>query len=213
SAGPMLALVDFSFDPEGAPDAAFAFSNPAYGLFYSRQGFAMRLMRGTADARGGDTFVLVDGMLQAWGSFRPFKGGAHEGVDLFLPVGLHGDYRQLRQDGSGDGGTVFDVTVVAVQGGLGLTVPVGSSDLALRSAPFFGLASRSFGTETGTSAGYSVDIELAAPEWRGRYGIYAGWGFRWQRWLLQAAAALVQPESSRVEYHSQVHAFQVGLTF
>lgn len=213
SAGPMLSFVDFTFEPAGAPAAAFAFSNPAYGLFYSRQGFVLRLMRGTGDRPGGGSFVLVDGQLQAWGSVRPFGDGGEDGVDVFLPVGLHGDFRQLRLNGTADNGTFFDVTVVALQGGLGVALPVGSSDLAARATPFFGLASRSFSNETGTSAGYTVDVEWASPELRGRFGLYAGWSMHWQRWLMNAAATLVNPESEHVEYRSTAHAFQVGLTF
>ena len=213
SAGPMLSLVDFNYEPEGVPEVAFSYANPAYGLFYSRQGFVVRLMRGAGDAPDGGNYVLVDGQLQAWGTYRPFKGSGEGGVDVFLPLGIHGDYRQLRVEGTAESGTVFDVTVVALQGGLGVALPVGRTDLALRAAPFFGIASRSFGNETGSSAGYSVDAEWATPELKGRYGLYAGWGFRWQRWLLSAASALVRPESDNVEYRSTVHAFQVGLTF
>jgi hypothetical protein len=213
AAGPMLSLVDFSFEPEGVPEVAFAFSDPAYGFFYGRQGFMLRMMRGTGKAPDDGTYILVDGQLQAWGSYRPFSDEPADGVDVFLPIGLHGDYRQLRVDGTAEGGTVFDVTVVALQGGLGLTLPLGSSDLAVRGAPFFGLASRSFGSDSGTSAGYSVDVEWATPELRGRFGLYAGWGMRWQRWLLSAASALARPASDNVEYRSSVHAFQVGLTF
>lgn len=213
SAGPMLALVDFSFEPSQAPDASFSFSNPAYGLFYSRQGFAFRMMRGSEDLADGTELVLVEGQMQAFGALRPFANQDDASIDLFFPVGIHGDFRRVRKSGGDVDGTVFEVTVMAATTGIGLTAPVGKSDLSIRSMPFFGVASRSFGNDTGTSAGFSADVEWASPDLRGRFGFYAGWSYRWQRWLLNAATVIATPESQNVEYRGSMHAIQVGLTF
>ena len=211
--GPMVSLIDFSFEPAQAPDASFSFSDPGFGVFYGRQGFASRLVRGTSSQPNGTDLVLVEGQIHAWGAFRPFTSEDRETVDFFFPVGLYGDFRQVRREGGEAEGTIFEVTVMAASAGLGLTAPVGGSDIAFRAAPFLGIASRAFGTDTGSSAGFTADLEWASPEVFGRFGLFAGWSFRWQRWLLSAAATFADPDSRNVEYRGEVHAFQVGLTF
>lgn len=212
-AGVVVAMLDFSFQPPKAPDVAFSYSDPAFGVFYSREGFVGRLMRGSgSDADGGD-LVLVEGSVDAWGALRPFRTTGEQALDLFFPVGLHGDYRKISKEDANVSGTVFEVSVLAVGAGVGLGVPLGASTLAFRSQPFLGIASRSFGTDTGSSAGYMIDVEWTLPEVSSRFGAYLGWGYRWQRWLLSASAVLIEAQSDNVEYRSSQHAFQVGLTF
>lgn len=213
AAGPMVALADFSFRPAQAPDVSFQFVDPIYGVFYSREGFVGRLARGGSTDADGSDLTLVDGSVDAWVNLRPFRISQEEGVDLFFPVGLHGDYRKTNKQDEELDGTVFEVSVVALAAGAGLAAPVGKSRVSVRSQPFIGFASRSFGTDTGSSAGYTVDVEWSLPEISSRFGVYVGWGYRWQRWLLSASAVFAQTEADNVEYRSAQHAFQVGLTF
>lgn len=212
-AGLMAAIVDFSFQPAQAPDVAFSYSDPAFGVFYSREGFMGRLMRGSGtDADGGD-LVLVEGSVDAWGALRPFRTTGEQTLDLFFPIGLHGDFRKISKEDGDVSGSVFEVSVVAASAGIGLGIPLGSSSIAARTQPFLGIASRSFGTDTGSSAGYMVDVEWTLPEISSRFGVYLGWGYRWQRWLLSASAVFTEAQTDNVEYRSSSHAFQVGLTF
>jgi len=213
SAGPMVSLVDFSFQPAQAPDVAFAFEDPAFGVFYRREGFLGRLIRGASSASDGSDLTMLEGSVDAWAVLRFNRSAVDSGFDLYFPIGFHGDYRKVTKKDENVDGTVFEVSVVALGLGLGLDMPVGSGVLSARSKPFFGLASRAFGTETGSSAGVSVDLDLSLPEISSRLGAYIGWGFRWQRWLMNASAVFAATEADNVEYRSATHSLQVGLTF
>ena len=213
SAGVVVSLIDFSFRPDQAPDVAFAYSDPAIGVFYSREGFVGRLMRGAGTDTDGGDLTLVEGSVDAWAAFRPFQSTGESGIDVFFPVGLHGDYRKVSKQDEDVSGSVFEVSVLALGAGAGLGIPVGKGTINARSQPFIGFASRSFGTDSGSSAGYMVDLEWNLPEISSRFGAYLGWGYRWQRWLLSASAVFAEAESRNVEYRSSQHSFQVGLTF
>ena len=213
SAGVMASIIDFSFRPDQAPDVAFSYSDPAFGVFYSREGFVGRLMRGSGTDQDGGDLVLVEGSVDVWGAFRPFRSTGDSNIDVFFPIGLHGDYRKVSKQDEDINGSVFEVSVLALGAGAGLGIPVGRGALSARSQPFIGIASRSFGSDTGSSLGYMVDLEWNLPEISSRFGAYLGWGYRWQRWLLGASAVFVQAESKHVEYRSAQHSFQVGLTF
>jgi len=211
--GPLLTVVDFSFRPPQAPDVSFEYSDPAIGLFYSREGFMGRLVRGSGMDADGDKMTLVDGSVDAWAAVRPFGSPDSKALDVFFPIGLYGDYRKVSKQDESTLATVFEVSVAAIGVGAGVNLTLAGSHLSLRSQPFFGLASRAFGTDTGSSAGYMVDIEWTLPEIRSGLGAYAGWGYRWQRWLLNASAVFAQSNTRRVEYRGFRHAFQIGLTF
>ncbi len=213
SAGVLLGMVDFSFNPAKAPDAAFRLSDPAIGVYYARQGFMGHLARSSGtDARGRD-LTLVEGSVDAWGDVRPFDRAPRTRLDVFFPIGLYGNYRKVTlQEGEVEG-TVFDVSVLALGVGAGLGIRLGGSRLVLRSRPFIGVASRSLSTETGSSTGYMVNAMWVFPDIRSGLGAYAGWGYRWQRWLLDASAIMTEGGSQHIAYRGSMHAMLVGLTF
>lgn len=213
AAGPMMSLVDFSFQPGNAPDVSFAFEDPAYGIFYRREGFLGRIFWGAGSDTDGSDLVLVEGSVDAWGALRFTERDAESGPDFYFPVGLHGDYRKVTKQSEDVDGTVFEVSVIALGAGVGLDLPTGGGALSMRTKPFFGIASRAFGTETGTSAGLSIDLDWALPEISSRLGLYVGWGYRWQRWLMSASSVFAEAGSENIEYRSRSHAVQVGLTF
>jgi hypothetical protein len=209
----MVSLIEFSFQPENAPDISFAFEDPSYGIFYRREGFLGHLFRGSGADTDGSELVLLEGSVDAWGALRITERKADSGIDLYFPVGLHGDYRKVTKESDDVDGTVFEVSVVALGAGLGLDVATGAGALSMRSKPFFGIASRAFGTETGTSAGLSVDVDWGLPDLSSRLGLYVGWSYRWQRWLMSASTVFAEAGSDNIEYRSSAHAVQVGLTF
>ncbi len=213
AAGPMISLVDFSFQPENAPDVSFAFEDSGYGVFYRREGFLGHLFWGTGMDIDGADLVLVEGSVDAWGALRFTQNEPDAKFDLYFPVGFHGDYRKVTKKSDNVDGTVFEVSVAAIGAGLGLDVPTGSGVLSMRSKPFFGIASRAFGTETGTSAGLSIDVDWSLPEISSRVGAYLGWGYRWQRWLMSASSVFAEAGSDNIEYRSRSHVTSIGLTF
>ena len=213
SAGVLLGMVDFSFNPAKAPEAAVHLLDPAIGVFYARQGFMGHLARSSGtDARGRD-LTLVEGSVDAWADVRPFDRAPGTSLDVFFPIGLYGNYRKVTlQEGEVEG-TVFDVSVLALGVGAGLGIRLGESRLVLQSRPFFGFASRSLSTETGSSTGYIVNATWVFPDIRSGLGAYAGWGYRWQRWLLDASAIMTEGGSQHIAYRGSMHAMLVGLTF
>lgn len=218
SAGPLVSMVDFSFDSDIAPDRSFQFDGTAYGAFYGREGFSFRLLRGQSDIGGGEELVLIDGTLAAYGAWRPIPSDRERQVDVYVPVGIQSDYRKVSRRGGEIDTDVFEVTTLALGAGAGITLPVSSTDLAIRSMPFFGIASQSFGQDAGTAAGLTIDVEWATSPIRGRYGLYAGWGYRWQRWLLDAGSIFIRSEDlpnvpDNIEYRGSSHTFQIGITF
>ncbi|NBW94265.1 MAG: hypothetical protein EBR20_07900 [Bacteroidetes bacterium] len=84
--GPLLTVVDFSFRPPQAPDVSFEYSDPAIGLFYSREGFMGRLVRGSGMDADGDKVTLVDGSVDAWAAVRPFGSPDSKALDVFFPL-------------------------------------------------------------------------------------------------------------------------------
>lgn len=213
AAGPMISIVDFSFQPGNAPDVSFSFEDPGYGVFYRREGFLGHVFRGTSMDRDGSELVLVEGSVDAWGALRFTQNDANATLDLYFPIGFHGDYRKVTKASDEVDGAVFEVSVAALGVGLGLDMPIGSGAFSMRSKPFFGIASRAFGTETGTSAGLSIDVDWALPEISSRVGAYVGWGYRWQRWLMSASSVFAEAGSDNIEYRSRSHVIMMGLTF
>ena len=213
SAGVAVSMMDFSVQPDQGADLSFSFTEPAFGLFYSRQGLVVRLVRGTSLQADGEKLVLQDVAFAVWGSFRPFDVLREGPIDLYFPVGLDSDYRKMSKRGGEVDADVFEVTVMALAAGAGLALPVGESDLSMRATPFFGIASRSFGGDVGSSAGWTTTIEWALEEVRGRLGIYASWEYRWQQWILNADSVFFESDVDNVEYRSMAHSFHVGLTF
>lgn len=213
AAGPTVSLIDFTFQPDNAPDVSFRFEDPSYGVFYRREGLLGRLLRGTSKDVDGSDLTLVEGSVDAWGALRFAERDADSNVDLYFPIGLHGDYRKVTKESDSVDGTVFEVSVMALGLGLGLDLKAGKGVLSMRSKPFFGIASRSFGTETGSSAGLSVDVDWTLPDITSRLGLYVGWGYRWQRWLMSSSTVFAEAGSDNIEYRSSMHAIQVGLTF
>lgn len=213
SAGALVGMVDFSFNPAKVPDAAFRLSDPAIGVYYARQGFMGQLARSSGtDARGRD-LTLVEGSVDAWADVRPFDRTPRTRLDVFFPIGLYGNYRKVTLQEGEIEGTVFDVSVLALGIGAGLGIRLGESRLLVQSRPFIGLASRSFSTETGSSTGYMVNARWVFPDIRSGVGAYAGWGYRWQRWLLDASAIMTEGGSQHIAYRGSMHAMLVGLTF
>ena len=213
SAGVLLGMVDFSFNPTKTPDAAFRLSDPAIGVYYARRGFMGQLARGSGTDERGRNLTLVEGSVDAWADVRPFDRTPRSRLDVFFPIGLYGNYRKVTLQEGEIEGTVFDVSVLAFGVGAGLGIRLGESSLVLQSKPFIGLASRSFSTETGSSTGYMVNATWVFPDIRSGLGAYAGWGYRWQRWLLDASAIMTEGGTQHIAYRGSMHAMLVGLSF
>jgi len=213
SAGIQLAQVDFSFDREGAPDASFSFVDPTYGIFYSRKGFSASVARGTSSLADGGDLVLLDATVSGWTGIRPFQNTNEGSIDLFFPVGLSSDYRKVKKKGGEVDADIFEVTVVAIGAGIGATTGIRGSDVSIRALPYFGLASRSFGNDTGTSAIFSTDVEWASGTINDRFGIYLSYGYRWQQWNLNSSIVLGETTGGDLTYRGSYHAVQLGITF
>lgn len=211
--GISYSMIDFAFVHDDAMDASFSFEDPAYGIFYSRPGFSVTLMRGTSSIGDDEDLILLDGAIAGWVSIRPFKDLQDKSLDIFFPVGISSDYRKMTKKGGPTDSDVFEVTVLAIGAGLGITTGIAGSDLLIRAMPSYGIASRSFGNDTGTSAILTADVEWASGLINDRFGVFFSYGYRWQKWTLSASIVPGAGDAGDFKYEGSHHSFQVGITF
>ena len=185
----------------------YTFSDPIFGIFYSRPGILVFLGRGTqngVDEEGGD-LELLQTVIQLSGALRPFPGIREAKTQFVVPVALHSSYRRVSTDVSGGSIDRFESTVLAIGIGVGVLRETGFARISAHLMPFFGLASSSFGLGSGTSSLLDADVELTLGPVFGEFGITLGYSFRWQRWDLEA-----QFESDQ-DFTDQQHGVRIGV--
>ncbi len=211
--GISYSMIDFAFVRDDAEDASFSFEDPAYGVFYSRPGFSVSVMRGVSSVGDDEDLKLLDGAIAGWVSIRPFKDLQDKSLDVFFPVGISSDYRKMTKKGGPTDADVFEVTVLAIGVGLGIATGIAGSDLLFRAMPSYGIASRSFGNDTGSSAVLTADVEWASGLINDRFGVFFSYGYRWQKWTLSALSLPGGADAGDFKYEGSHHSFQVGITF
>ena len=208
-AGLTAVAIDFSFDGTAPSEVVFTFDGPAFGLFYDREPLLVSYIRGTQDIGPQDRLVLTDFSISGWMPFRPFGLKASKKADLFLPIGIDTNYRRIKRTQGDVEVDAFEYTVIAAGAGLGLIVPVFKGELAARGLSYYGIATRSFGNSTDSSAIVDVEIDWSSPLLTNRFGIQIGYGYRWQKWY----SDLGDFAGQSYDFVGKHHALRLGLTF
>jgi hypothetical protein len=216
AAGVGVAFVSFEYTGSSSQEANFSFTNPAYGVVLSRPGLLAGFHRGTQDTSAGEDLTFTEFGLLAFGSFRPFsppRGSSAGRLEPLIPLGVQTTYRRVSRDLDTGTFNAFEFTVAAIGAGIGVQRETRSSLFVLRAMPMFGIAARSFGSDTGTSRIVDVDAELQLGPWSDRFGVMAGWGFRWQDWNLNASRLVTNANPDTFDYAGFVHSIRLGLIF
>jgi hypothetical protein len=209
AAGATLVGVDFRFDGDAPSEVEFTFDGLAYGVYYDREPMLLTFIRGEQSMGPNDKLVLTDFSLSGWTPLRPFGDSKGDRFDVFLPVGLESDFRRIKRSQDAVEVDAFEYTVVAAGIGLGLSSRMMSGLLRARGLPFFGIANRSFGTDTDTSAILDVAVDWSSRSISSRLGLQIGYSYRWQRWYSDAGKIT----GDSFDYVSTHHALRMGLSF
>lgn len=220
-----LTFVDFVYNGDDAPEVRFDYTHPAYTLVFTRPNLYASVAYGRGDAvtPPGAPFVaddvrLLDALFTSWGTFAPFERLATGPVQLYVPVALHFSYRRVRERNIGEDVTnSLDMSVLGLGAGVGFRGRAGSALVTLRATPGLGFATRSFDNAPGWSRWLDGTAQIHLLQLADRFGIAAGYTFRWQVWDLRDVdfnvPAEVAPEGALFDYRSIDHGVRLGVTF
>jgi|GEM_PF-2180387 len=207
-----------SFEYTGAADVEepILFQGLAPSLTLSVPGLTLIAVRGrsspVAQSQGTD---LTDVQLTLWGRWHPFDAWSEGATQLYVPVGLHTNYRDVSVplDREGLPTNSFEVTTLAIGGGIGGSQQLGSETLArARAQPFIGIAQRSFLGGADATWLLDADAELVRADVFGSLGLAVGYAVRWQSWRVGQPA--FQQNGPRDLHHTGVqHTLRLGLLF
>jgi len=201
--------MEFWFDGDAPSETEFTFDGAAFGVFYNLEPLLVTFVRGEQSIGDNDKLVLTDFALSGWMALRPFGDQKKGRFEFFLPVGLESDFRRIKRIKDDTEIDAFEYTVVAAGVGVGLSAQVGKGLLSARGIPYYGIANRSFGTDTDTSAILHVVVDWVSATLNKRFGLNAGYSYRWQKWYSDAGDI----SGHSFDYVGKHHALRLGLSF
>ena len=208
-AGLQIGSIDFRFDGNAPAELEFTFTNPTYGVYYSRQEITFSYAVGTQTLGSGEKLSLTDATISGWIPLFQFGEGGDGAFTFFIPAGLSSDFRRITRTQGSTEIDAFEYTGVAAGAGVGVGTPIAGGYFLSTALPLFGIASQSFGNSTDTSALLTAGAEWISPQVAGRFGVSLGYGYRWQKWY---------SDVGRISGHSYDfvgtrHEIKVGLSF
>ena len=209
AAGITLVAMDFRFDGTAPSEIEFAFDGLAYGVYYNRHPLMLTYVRGAQTIGSKDKLALTDFSMSGWIPFRPFTGKKDSKVDFFFPIGLQSDYRRIQRTQGSVEVDAFEYTVVAAGTGVGASAPVFRGILSAKGLAYYGIATRSFGFDTDTSAIMEIDVDWISALLTDKFGISLGYSYRWQKWY----SDLGQLTGDSFDFIGKHHAFRLGMSF
>lgn len=196
---------------EGLP--RYDYSGAVYGLTYT--GFAVRagLAAGVQPAEGDRAGVrLIDVWLTSAGlqSLAHVQSGE---THLRIPIVLAGTYRHVSVRGEPDPVT-FGASSVGVGVGATLNGQAGSRlQWRLDVRPAAGMATSSQTDAVGIGYLAEAEAEVRLANVKGRFGLRAGYTFRYQVWNNRGSRRFAQIPDELYDYRGRAHAVSAGLTF
>lgn len=209
SAGLTAVSIDFRFDGSAPSEVVFAFDEMAYGLFYNRQSLVLAYVRGSQTIADDDQLALTDFSLSGWLPFRFFETSKGSEIDVFFPLGLESNYRRIRRTKQGVEIDAFEYTVLAAGTGFGVSSALLNGVISARSLAYYGIASRSFGFDTDTSAILRLDADWTSGPITDRFGVTVGYGYRWQKWY----SDMGDLTGDDFDFVGKQHSVRLGMSF
>lgn len=209
SAGLTAVGMDFRFDGSAPSEVVFAFDEMAYGLFYNRQSLVLAYVRGSQTIADDDKLTLTDFSLSGWLPFRFFETPKESEIDVFFPVGLESNYRRIKRTKQGVEIDAFEYTVLAAGTGLGASSAMLNGVMSARGLAYYGIASRSFGFDTDTSAILRLDVDWTSGLVTDRFGVSVGYGYRWQKWY----SDMGDLTGDDFDFVGKQHSVRLGISF
>ena len=211
-----FSLIDFSFNGNQTPTDLLEFSEPAYGLTFSRSNLFASFMWGVQnnfDSTQAD-LGLVDFSLFIWTDVFFSQEAQTADNRFFVPISLFSNYRRVSpRPGSG----AFDEFNIAT---LGLGLGVGyfgklseSFILELRSIPALGYSAQSFGDSSGISRLIDTDLQIHIDSVFNSIGLSFGYTFRIQDWDIRGGSLFGSVSNDLYDYKSVSHSFSIGANF
>ena len=203
-------IIDFNFNGSGTPNPSFEFDRPIYGVVYTRPNMVATLGYGADDS--ARDLRLLDASITTWGEFRLSESRHGR---LYVPVGLHTNYRRVAPRGEEDSLVeAFNITVLGLGTGLGYHLYAGDALIVdLRAMPIIGLALRAFGDSAGSSRLFDASAHVHRPKAIGRFGFSAGYGFRVQVWNVGASSLVPQGSEDVFDYAGSHHVLTFGVNW
>lgn len=209
--GPEVSFVDFSY--EGAADevVGFDFAEPVVGLRYTRPSVDVWLGFGRQGPEKTDR-KLIEAAIQAWNGFLLTPRNE---TRVYLPLVVHSGYRAVGANLTTDtAAELFNFTTLAIGSGLIVERRFGPEiQLEARALPMLGLALRSFEGFAGNTSLFDGRIDLHLLRLFGRYGLTAGYQYRWQEWDVDASRFLQQVPDDAFDYSSRQHTLRLALNW
>lgn len=214
-------LVDFTYDGDVEPAYTVNFSEPAFGLIYTRPSFMLTAGIGNQKAgqQEGSVVVadtvdlrLVDLSLSTWGELYVLPDLLGH-TQLFIPILLHSDYRRVAPRDSDSSLDAFNVTVLGLGAGVGLGQSIGELVFEARVTPIFGITTSSFGDALGNAQLVEADVQLHTGRIAGRVGLSVGYSFRAQRWNVNASNLFAEFTEDLFDYTGRTHLFRAGINW
>jgi len=177
-------------------------------------GLTLVALRGRSSPAGQATSTdLTDLQLTLWGRWHPFEALSEGATRLYVPIGLHTNYRDATapQEREGLPTRTFEVTTLALGAGVGGAQQFGEAWLVrARAQPFVGLAQRSFLGGADAAWLLDVDADIVRANVLGAWGLALGYGLRWQHWRLGTPSFQESPD---LHHTGTQHTVRLGLLF
>lgn len=208
--------IDFEYDGEAdlGPAPRLDWDGRAYGLSFNRRNFAAAVVFGSAKSvsgEGSDDLKLVDASLSGWGEVIRTQGSS---ASIGVPIVLHSGFRSVDGDFVNDFGESFSYTVVGLGTGVAVSAePSPSVSIEAHAWPVIAMAFRSFEGFAGSSTMLDTDLQMHVMNVFGRYGISAGYGFRWQKWNTDDVVIMTNVSRDIFDYKSSQHMLRLGLNW
>ena len=211
----LVTAIDFEFNGDNAPPSLLNFSQPAYGLAFSRSNIhgAVAWGRQNAADTSASDLSLIDLSISFWGEMFFSENARTADHRIFAPIMLFTTYRNVSPN---NGGSLdeFNITTLGLGLGLGYYGAFGENVLLeFRSVPALGYSAQSFGESTGLAQMIDSDLQLHIASVFNRIGISLGYGLRIKVWNMNASSIIGDISDDLFDYRDVKHAFSLGVNW
>lgn len=208
-------IVNFEFNGENRPGRVLDFTEPAYGLTYSRSNLAASIFWGRQNAADTSSFdlSLIDFNLAFWGEVFFSEAATSAPHQFFVPITLFSNFRKVAPRNL-DILEEFSITTLGLGLGIGYYGSWGENTLfEIRSTPSIGYAARSFGDSAGTARVLDTDAQLHLEKIFGKIGLSLGYHLRFMVWDVSSSNVFNTLTDDLFKYRDQKHTIQIGLNW